>query len=89
MTTKYLKPAPGRAVYQMDGKPWPADGMDAENSLFVRRRLKDGDLIEAERPVAIVEPAAEAETTETTETPETETTETGSKPKRSKTTGEK
>lgn len=83
MTTKYLKPAPGRAVYQMDGKPWPADGMDAENSLFVRRRLKDGDLIEAERPVAIVEPAAEAETTGT------EPTETGSKPKRSKTTGEK
>lgn len=83
MTTKYLKPAPGRAVYQMDGKPWPADGMDAENSLFVRRRLKDGDLVEAERPVAIVEPAAEAETTET------EPTETGSKPKRSKTTGEK
>lgn len=87
MTTKYLKPAPGRAVYQMDGKPWPAEGMDAENSLFVRRRLKDGDLIEAERPVA--ETAAEAEATETTETPETETTETGSKPKRSKTTGEK
>lgn len=83
MTTKYLKPAPGRAIYQMDGKPWPADGMDAENSLFVRRRLKDGDLVEAERPVAIVEPAAKAETTET------EPTETWSKPKRSKTTGEK
>lgn len=83
MKIKYLKPAPGRAVYQMDGKPWPADGMDAENSLFVRRRLKDGDLVEAERPLAIAETAAEAETTET------ETTETGSKTKRSKTTGEK
>ncbi len=89
MTTRYLKPAPGRAVYQMDGRPWPADGMDAENSLFVRRRLKDGDLIEAERPVAVAATVAEMQATETAETPETDTTETGSKPKRSKTTGEK
>lgn len=57
MTTRFLKPAPGRHVDQLDGTPWPADGMEADNSLFVRRRLKDGDLIEADRPKAAVTPA--------------------------------
>jgi hypothetical protein len=55
--SKYLKPAQGRTVDQEDGTPWPADGMDAPNTLFVRRRIADGDLIEAQ-PAAIepVEP---------------------------------
>jgi hypothetical protein len=69
MTTRFLKPAPGRHVDQLDGTPWPADGMDAESTLFVRRRLKDGDLIEVDRPVASVTPA---EVTPTPATPAVE-----------------
>ncbi|TWD54481.1 uncharacterized protein DUF2635 [Agrobacterium vitis] len=57
MTTRFLKPAPGRHVDQLDGTPWPTDGMNAANTLFVRRRLKDGDLIEADRPVTASSPA--------------------------------
>lgn len=58
MTTRFLKPAPDRHVDQPDGTPWPADGMDAENTLFVRRRLKDGDLMETARVVTPVTPDA-------------------------------
>jgi hypothetical protein len=54
---RFLKPAPGRHVDQLDGTPWPAEGMDAPDTLFVRRRIKDGDLIEAERPVFTSPPA--------------------------------
>lgn len=51
--TLYLKPAPGRSVDQPDTlQPWPAEGMETASTLFVRRRLKDGDLVEAERPAA-------------------------------------
>lgn len=58
--TQFLKPAEGRTVDQEDGSPWPLDGMDAPNTLFVRRRLRDGDLIDAERPVVLEEaPVAE------------------------------
>lgn len=57
MTTRFLKPAPGRHVDQLDGTPWPTEGMDAPDTLFVRRRLKDGDLIETSRPVAASPPA--------------------------------
>jgi hypothetical protein len=65
---KFLKPAPGLEVPQPDGNPWPAEGMDAPDTLFVRRRIRDGDLIEAERPAdpvvveegAIVDPAGDA-----------------------------
>lgn len=45
--TKFLKPAEGRTVDQVDGTPWPAGGMDADDTLFVRRRIADGDLVEA------------------------------------------
>lgn len=49
--TLFLKPAPGRSVDRPDTlQPWPEDGMESESTLFVRRRLKDGDLIKAERP---------------------------------------
>lgn len=50
---KVLKPADGRTVDQEDGTPWPAEGMPAPDTLFVRRRLRDGDLVE-------IEPQAEA-----------------------------
>lgn len=48
---KFLKPAEGRTVHQPDGAPWPADGMEAPSTLFVRRRIADGDLIEVEASV--------------------------------------
>jgi hypothetical protein len=53
MTDKrlFLKPAEGRIVRRPeDGELWPADGDFAERSQFVRRRLKDGDLLEAQPP---------------------------------------
>lgn len=47
----FLKPAEGRTVRrQEDGELWPAEGDFAERTQFVRRRLKDGDLIEAQPP---------------------------------------
>lgn len=52
---KFLKAAEGRLVHQEDGKPWPVEGMAAPSTLFVRRRIADGDLVEA-KPEA---PAAE------------------------------
>lgn len=63
MTTRFLKPAPGRHVDQLDGTPWPTDGMDAPDTLFVRRRLKDGDLIETSQPVASPPALADPATT--------------------------
>ncbi len=59
--TQFLKPAEGRTVDQEDGSFWPLGGMDAPDTLFVRRRLRDGDLIEAERPVIADEPPAAEE----------------------------
>lgn len=67
--SQFLKPAEGRTVDQEDGSPWPVDGMEAPNTLFVRRRIADGDLIEAAAP-AEVEPAEpEAEAPKTTRKP--------------------
>jgi hypothetical protein len=59
--SQFLKPAEGRTVDQEDGSPWPVDGMEAPNTLFVRRRIADGDLIETEAPAEAepVEPEAE------------------------------
>ena len=46
-----LKPAPGRTVLREDGTLWPADGERASTaSRYVRRRIKDGDLVEASPP---------------------------------------
>ncbi len=61
MTEKrlFLKPAEGRTVRrQDDGELWPAEGDFAERTQFVRRRLKDGDLVEAQPPKP-VKPAAD------------------------------
>ncbi|MGO8323680.1 DUF2635 domain-containing protein [Rhizobium ruizarguesonis] len=44
----FYKPAEGMTVDQENGTPWPADGMDAPNTLFVRRRITCGDLVEAD-----------------------------------------
>lgn len=55
MTEKrlYLKAGEGRIVRrQEDGELWPVDGDWADRTQFVRRRLKDGDLVEAQPPRA-------------------------------------
>lgn len=58
---KFLKAAEGRTVRQEEtGEPWPAEGAWAENTRFVRRRLADGDLIEAE-PAKPAKPAADGD----------------------------
>ncbi len=67
---KFLKAADGRTVDQEDGSPWPIEGMDAPDTLFIRRRLRDGDLIEAEPPAA-AEPIPEPPQPEPEAAPET------------------
>ncbi len=55
---QYLKAAEGRTVRRPeDGQPWPEVGDFAEDSLFIRRRLADGDLVEAEAPKPVKAPA--------------------------------
>jgi hypothetical protein len=50
-TRLFLKPADGRTVRrEEDGSLWPTDGDWAETSLFIRRRLADGDLVKATPP---------------------------------------
>lgn len=51
----FLKPADDRTVRKLDKSFWNKDGEWAENTLFVRRRIDDGDLIVATPPA---EPAA-------------------------------
>lgn len=46
----FLKAAEGRTVHLPDGTPLPNEGMDLEDSLFIRRRIADGDLVAAEGP---------------------------------------
>lgn len=48
--TIYAKPADGRTVPLEDGGAWPAEGKDVPLTRYVRRRLADGDLVEARRP---------------------------------------
>lgn len=59
----FLKAAEGRTVHLPDGTPLPNEGKDLEDSLFVRRRIADGDLISADRPTdpepEPIEPASE------------------------------
>ncbi|MCY1668323.1 DUF2635 domain-containing protein [Rhizobium sp. SL86] len=78
---KFLKPAPGRTVHLPDGTEIPAAGMDIEDSLFRRRRLADGDLIEAEPPSAASAPEAEPHDGTETETAEAEAPAKTTKPK--------
>ena len=46
----------GRTVLQEDGRPWPAEGIEDPDTLFTRRRLRDGDLV-----VKTDQPEGEAE----------------------------
>lgn len=47
----FLKPAPGRTVFRENGTLWPVEGEHASTaSKYVRRRMKDGDLVEASPP---------------------------------------
>lgn len=45
---RFLKAAEGRSVLAEDGTAWPQAGAWADDTLYIRRRLADGDLIEAE-----------------------------------------
>ncbi|MGZ2500430.1 DUF2635 domain-containing protein [Rhizobium leguminosarum] len=92
----FLKPAEGCTVDQEEGSPWPADGMDAPNTLFVRRRIACGDLVEAERPVeapADIETEGEPPIVREDETPEIEqpdgASETETPPRSRRSKGEK
>lgn len=59
---KYLKSAEGRTVRREDGSPWPEIGDWAELTLFIRRRIEDRDLVEAEPPASPeVDPPAPSE----------------------------
>lgn len=58
---KFLKAADGRTVRQEgSGERWPAEGAWVENTRFVRRRLADGDLVEAQPPKP-AKPAADGD----------------------------
>lgn len=48
MVQKTLKLAEGRSVPMEDGKEWPAGGATVEVTLYIRRRIADGDLVECE-----------------------------------------
>ncbi len=43
---KILKLAEGRTVPMEDGRDWPAQGATVDVTLYIRRRLRDGDLVE-------------------------------------------
>lgn len=64
----FLKPGEGRAVLREDGTDWPAEGEEVEETRFVRRRLRDRDLIDATEP----DPEPIEEPAHTDETPEPE-----------------
>ncbi len=63
MTRAFLKPT--TSIPLPDGSPWPAEGKDVEVDRYVRRRLRDGDLVKAEPP-------AETPATEEAEPPAAE-----------------
>lgn len=51
MVEKRLMLAEGRSVPMEDGSAWPAEGATVEVTLYIRRRLRDGDLVEASAAV--------------------------------------
>lgn len=53
---KFLKQGEGRTVRQENGQPWPAEGMEADDTIYIRRRIRDEDLVEAERPAVPAQP---------------------------------
>lgn len=49
----YARPAEGLSLPLPDGRPWPADGDFVDTAdAYVRRRLADGDIVEAAPPAA-------------------------------------
>ncbi|MGO4558323.1 DUF2635 domain-containing protein [Mesorhizobium sp. 2RAF21] len=52
MPEQKLKLAEGRSVPMEDGSVWPADGATVEVTLYIRRRLADGDLVAADDEIA-------------------------------------
>ncbi|KAB2772171.1 DUF2635 domain-containing protein [Brucella anthropi] len=54
MLEKKLKLAPGRTVPMEDGRDWPEGGATVPVTLYIRRRIADGDLVE----VGVKAPAA-------------------------------
>lgn len=60
MTKVYLAPAEGLSIPLPDGRPWPAGGDWVVHDTYIRRRLSDGDLVEA-TPPASAEPVPAAE----------------------------
>ena len=75
----FFKPDEGCTVDQEDGTPWPDEGMDAPNTLFVRRRIACGDLIEAQPPAEIDPPGGGEPLKPETETPKRTRRPTGDK----------
>lgn len=59
---KYLRPAAGITLPLADGRPWPQEGAFVDVDQYVRRRLADGDVVEATPPAA-ADPADEAPST--------------------------
>lgn len=57
-----LKLAEGRSVPMEDGSAWPAEGVGVEDSLYVRRRLRDGDVVEIDDELEPATPPVPPET---------------------------
>ena len=43
-----VKPAPGINVLDEQGRPFPEEGKEVNHTVFIIRRMKEGDLIVAE-----------------------------------------
>jgi hypothetical protein len=63
MSAVTVRPAEGRLVPQEDGRDWPRDAkgdlawLTIEPTRYIRRRLRDGDLIEKTAPAPAAKPA--------------------------------
>lgn len=57
MVEKRLMLAEGRSVPMEDGSAWPAEGAPVEVTLYIRRRIRDGDLVDAPESIAADAPA--------------------------------
>lgn len=64
MLEKKLKLAPGRTVPMEDGREWPEGGATVPVTLYIRRRIADGDLVEVgvKAPAAPVPTATDSNT---------------------------
>mgnify|MGYP001040071885 CR=1 FL=1 len=67
---RILIAAEGRTVFAEDKTPWPAEGLPDPGTLFTRRRLADGDLVELPHAAEPAAPADEGEMVKPTKKPE-------------------